>query len=122
MEVVVSIILIYLFLVYFFVYSVKNKPKIQATYREFYNKEVNKILNNLDNSDKKLQELDKTLNSFKNIKRYKNNDEKYIKFGKYKGMSWTNIPKDYLIWLANNVDGNGKYRAIKELERRKYEI
>ena len=67
MEVVVSIILIYLFLVYFFVYSVKNKPKIQATYREFYNKEVNEILNNLDNSDKKLQELDKTLNSFKKI-------------------------------------------------------
>ncbi|MFW3357311.1 putative quorum-sensing-regulated virulence factor [Aliarcobacter butzleri] len=119
------IILIYLFVVYFFVYFVKNKPEKQVTYRKFDNKEISEILNNLDNSDRKLQELDKTLNSFKNIKKYKNinknNDEKYIKFGKYKGMAWTNIPKDYLIWLANNVDGNGKYKAIEELGRRKYE-
>jgi hypothetical protein len=41
-----------------------------------------------------------------------------ITFGKYKGKKFSELPVDYLHWLANNVD-RVKDKALNELEKRK---
>lgn len=42
-----------------------------------------------------------------------------IMFGKHKGTVWSEIPSNYLSWVAENVKGSARKRAAEELKRRK---
>jgi uncharacterized protein (DUF3820 family) len=42
-----------------------------------------------------------------------------INFGKFKGTKWSELDVDYLQWLSQNLQGNGRQTAIDELNRRK---
>lgn len=49
------------------------------------------------------------------------NDEvdEVLKFGKYKGSKWSELPEDYLNWMVQNAkDARFSSRALAELERR----
>lgn len=49
----------------------------------------------------------------------KNGDDSIINFGKHKGTKWSELPDDYLNWLAENGrQENVKERANRELENR----
>jgi hypothetical protein len=39
-------------------------------------------------------------------------------FGKHGSLTWAEIPHDYLVWVYENMDGNRRDLAEKELERR----
>jgi len=39
-------------------------------------------------------------------------------FGKHSRETWQEIPHDYLVWIFENMDGNRRALAEKELERR----
>lgn len=43
-----------------------------------------------------------------------------VKFGKYKGQSWSDVPKDYLTWAAKAFDKKDPTRrlVVNELKRR----
>lgn len=49
---------------------------------------------------------------------YSKNSSNGITFGKYKGKKFSELPTDYLHWLANNVE-KVKNEALNELEKRK---
>ena len=45
--------------------------------------------------------------------------EPRVSFGKYKGMSYTELPDHYLLWLFRNYHGSQKEFIDKEMKRRK---
>lgn len=46
-------------------------------------------------------------------------DSAVINFGKFKGTKWINLEDDYLLWLSKNINGDDRYTALSELQRRK---
>lgn len=41
-----------------------------------------------------------------------------IEFGKYKGVSYTEVPDSYLLWLKSNYNGKDRETITNEIQRR----
>jgi len=69
-------------------------------------------------------EFTKLLNSLKIKAVVKENiikktaDNKKINFGKYKGMSYGELPDSYLLWLSKNYNGEDRNIITQELQNR----
>ena len=52
----------------------------------------------------------------------KTTKEETINFGKHKGEKWSDIPINYLKWIAKNINDSNSQKAKKEIQKRAFNV